>query len=91
MKMKPLMKPVLLKTAFLLLLISLITAAGIAQVRISGKVTAKGGTAVEAASVFVRENNVGTATDNNGTFSFSASLKPGNYTLVFSGTGYKMW
>lgn len=89
MKMKPLMKPVLLKTAFLLLLISLITAAGIAQVRISGKVTAKGGTAVEAASVFVRENNVGTATDNNGTFSFSASLKPGNYTLVFSGTGYK--
>lgn len=87
--MKPLMKPVLLKTAFLLLLISLITAAGIAQVRISGKVTAKGGTAVEAASVFVRENNVGTATDNNGTFSFSASLKPGNYTLVFSGTGYK--
>lgn len=89
MKMKPLLKPVLLKTAFLLLLTSLITAAGIAQVRVSGKVTAKGGAAVEAASVFIRENNVGAATDNSGTFSFSASLKPGSYTLVFSGTGYK--
>ena len=87
--MKPLMKPVLLKTAFLLLLTSMITAAGIAQVRVSGKVTAKGGAAVEAASVFIRENNVGAATDNTGTFSFSASLKPGSYTLVFSGTGYK--
>ncbi len=89
MKMKPLLKPVLLKTAFLLLLTSMITAAGIAQVRVSGKVTAKGGAAVEAASVFIRENNVGAATDNTGTFSFSASLKPGSYTLVFSGTGYK--
>lgn len=87
--MKPLLKPVLLKTAFLLLLTSLITAAGIAQVRVSGKVTAKGGAAVEAASVFIRENNVGAATDNNGTFNFSASLKPGSYTLVFSGNGYK--
>lgn len=89
MKMKPLMKPGNLKATFLLLLTSLLTAAGIAQVRISGKVTAKGGAAIEAASVFVRETNVGSATDNTGAFSFSATLKPGTYTLVFSSTGFR--
>lgn len=89
MKMKPLMKPGNLKATFLLLLTSLLTAAGIAQVRVSGKVTAKGGAAIEAASVFVRETNVGSATDNTGAFSFSATLKPGTYTLVFSSTGFR--
>ncbi len=89
MKITPLMKPGSVKGAILLLLTTLLTAAGFAQVRISGKVTAKGGAAVEAASVIVRENSTGTATDATGAFSFTATLKPGTYTIVFSSTGYK--
>lgn len=60
-----------------------------AQVRVSGKVTAKGGASVEAVSVFVKESKAGTATDNNGNYSFTANLKTGNYLLVFSSNGYK--
>ncbi len=82
------MKPGSVKAVFLLMLTTLLTAAGIAQVRISGKVTAKGG-AAEAASVVIRENSVGAATDATGAFSFTASLKPGTYTIVFSSAGYK--
>jgi TonB-linked SusC/RagA family outer membrane protein len=89
MKITPLMKPGSVKAAFLLMLTTLFMAAGIAQVRISGKVTAKGGAAVEAASVVVRENGTGAATDASGTFNFTAALKPGTYTIVFSSTGYK--
>ncbi|MBW0177563.1 SusC/RagA family TonB-linked outer membrane protein [Sediminibacterium sp.] len=88
MKITPLMKPGSVKAVFLLMLTTLLTAAGIAQVRISGKVTAKGG-AAEAASVVIRENSVGAATDATGAFSFTASLKPGTYTIVFSSAGYK--
>lgn len=83
------MKPGSVRAAFLLMLTTLITAAGIAQVRISGKVTAKGGAAVEAASVVVRENGTGAATEASGTYSFTAALKPGTYTIVFSSTGYR--
>lgn len=89
MKIKTLMKPGSVKAVCLLLLTTLFTAAGIAQVRISGKVTAKGGTAVEAASVVVRENSTGAATDATGSYSFTSALKPGTYTLVFSSAGYK--
>ena len=83
------MKPGSVKAAFLLMLTMLLTAAGIAQVRISGKVTAKGGAAAEAASVVIRENSVGAATDATGAFSFTAALKPGTYTIVFSSAGYR--
>jgi len=88
MKITTLMKPGSLKTALLMMLTTLLMAAGTAQVRISGKVTAKGG-AAEAASVVIRENSVGAATDATGAFSFTAALKPGTYTIVFSSAGYK--
>lgn len=83
------MKPGSVRVALLAMLTTLFTVAGIAQVRISGKVTAKGGAAVEAASVVVRENGTGAATEASGTYSFTAALKPGTYTIVFSSTGYR--
>ncbi|MFZ6024273.1 MAG: SusC/RagA family TonB-linked outer membrane protein [Bacteroidota bacterium] len=89
MKITPLMKPGSVRVALLAMLTTLFTVAGIAQVRISGKVTAKGGAAVEAASVVVRENGTGAATEASGTYSFTAALKPGTYTIVFSSTGYR--
>ncbi len=59
------------------------------QVQISGKVTGKDNTPMPGISVQVKNTNTGTATDVNGMYSFSASLKPGKTTLQFSGVGYK--
>lgn len=39
------------------------------------------------ASITVKDTNVSTTADLDGSFNFN--LKPGNYTLVFSFTGYK--
>ena len=61
-----------------------------AQVKISGKVTSENGNPAAGISVTIKGTKVGTVTDNNGMYSLSsASLKPGNYSLVFSGVGFK--
>ncbi|SJZ35531.1 SusC/RagA family TonB-linked outer membrane protein [Sediminibacterium ginsengisoli] len=73
----------------LVLTVNLLAAGAFAQVRISGKVTGKNDTGVEAASVTVKGTTSGAATDNNGIYGFTAALKPGDYTLVFSSGGYK--
>ncbi|MFD1292815.1 carboxypeptidase-like regulatory domain-containing protein [Lutibacter holmesii] len=39
------------------------------------------------ATVEIKDTNLSTTTDLDGSFSFN--LKPGNYTLIFSFTGYK--
>lgn len=73
----------------LVLTVNLLAAGAFAQVRIGGKVTGKNDTGVEAASVTVKGTTAGAATDNNGMYGFSAALKPGDYTVVFSSAGYK--
>ncbi|MGZ3940296.1 MAG: carboxypeptidase-like regulatory domain-containing protein, partial [Flavisolibacter sp.] len=72
----------------LLLLFQLFSIILLAQVRISGKVTAdnKG---LPDISVVVHNTNVGSSTDAEGNYSFQANLKPGTYQLDFSGVGYK--
>ena len=76
---------------FALLLLSFLFAAAFvqAQVTISGKVTGKGNTAVSNASVVIRGTASGTSTDADGNYSITANLKPGKYTLEFSGVGFK--
>ncbi|MBN8719860.1 MAG: SusC/RagA family TonB-linked outer membrane protein [Sediminibacterium magnilacihabitans] len=71
-----------------LLLLCLVTSVTYAQVRISGKVTNKRGAGIEAASVVIKGTSNGIATDNSGAYHFSAPLKPGKHTVVFSSTGY---
>ena len=66
-----------------------LTLPSLAQVQISGKVTGKDNTPVPGISVQVKNTSSGTATDVNGAYSFSASLKPGRTILEFSGVGYK--
>ena len=88
MKMKLLELPGRWATLLMVLSVNLITAGAFAQVRISGKVTGKGGAAIETASVFVKGTTSGIATDNAGLYSFTANLKPGKYTVVFSSTGF---
>ncbi len=61
----------------------------VAQVTISGKVTGSDGKGVASASVVVKNTNYGTATDQDGNYVLNADLKPGPYTLEFSGVGFK--
>jgi TonB-linked SusC/RagA family outer membrane protein len=72
-----------------LLLLNLFAFTTQAQVKISGKVTNNRGEAVAGVSVSVKNDNAGTFTGTDGTFQLSASLKPGKYTLIFSGVGFK--
>lgn len=67
----------------------LLSAAIQAQVRISGKVSGPDGKGVPSVSVLVRGTNAGTTTDVSGNYSFTANLKNGDYTVDFSGIGFK--
>lgn len=79
------------KTLILLLIISLPAVALQAQqVKVSGKVTGKEGKGLPGISVLVRNTNFGTATDADGNYTLTADLKPGDYTVEFSGVGFKM-
>lgn len=60
-----------------------------AQVKIVGKVSSKKGTQADGISVQVKNTRFGTATDNNGNYSFTADIKNGNYVLIFSGVGFE--
>ncbi|MGN6494391.1 MAG: SusC/RagA family TonB-linked outer membrane protein [Agriterribacter sp.] len=71
------------------LLLQLASVVALAQVRINGKITNKEGEGLSAISVSVRNTAIGTITDVEGNYSFSANLKAGTYTLVFSGVGFK--
>ena len=59
------------------------------QVKISGKVTGVDGQGIPLVSVQIRNTSFGTTTDNSGNFELDASLNPGNYTIEFSGIGFK--
>ncbi len=60
-----------------------------AQIQVSGKVTNKDQTGVPGVSVLIKNTNTGTATDVNGNYNFSTSLKPGKNVLEFTGIGFK--
>lgn len=73
----------------LLLAFQLFAIATMAQVKLSGKVTTTSGNLPEAISVTIRGTKTGAVADNSGNYSFTTNLKPGKYTIVFSGTGFK--
>ena len=70
-------------------LLQLLVLAASSQIRISGKVTGADGKGIPSISVTVRNTTAGAATDANGMYNISSDLKPGNYTLEFSGVGFK--
>ncbi len=91
MKLKKFQLPGKLKNLFLLLALSMFAACSFAQVNISGKVSSKSGNqtgGIAGISVTLKGTTYGEGTDNNGAYKFSAPIKPGKYTLVFSGVGY---
>jgi TonB-linked SusC/RagA family outer membrane protein len=89
MKHVELLKCSITRFALLLLSLMFLSAFVEAQVTISGKVTGKGNAAVSNASVVVKGTASGTSSDGDGNYSITASLKPGKYTLEFSGVGFK--
>lgn len=73
------------------LLLCLVLAGFIAQsqVRITGKITDAKNEGIPGISVQVRNTTFGTSTDAAGNYTLQAALKPGSYTLDFSGIGFK--
>jgi TonB-linked SusC/RagA family outer membrane protein len=60
-----------------------------AQVRISGKVTGKGGAGLPNISVLLRNTSIGTLTDANGNYTLSGDIPAGPQVIEFSGVGLK--
>jgi TonB-linked SusC/RagA family outer membrane protein len=77
------------KKMFSVMLGNLLALATMAQVTITGRVSDKAGQALPGISVLVKNTNFGSSTNALGDFSISTDLKPGAYTLEFSGIGFK--
>lgn len=71
------------------LILQLLSISTMAQVRISGKVTGPDGNGLPSISVQVRNTTNGAISGDNGSYIINANLKSGNYTLNFTGVGFK--
>ena len=92
MERKQFQLPGKIKNLFLLLALSMVVACSFAQVNITGKVSGKDGNQTDGIigiSVTLKGTKFGAGTDNNGVYKLSAPVKPGKYTVVFSGVGYQ--
>jgi TonB-linked SusC/RagA family outer membrane protein len=80
-----------LMTRGMLLLAGIVFSAfSIAQVTVKGRVTDEKGNSVSNVTVTVMNTTIGTTTDVSGNYELTnTSLKPGSYSLVTSGVGYK--
>jgi TonB-linked SusC/RagA family outer membrane protein len=77
------------KPFLLLLLAQLCSLAILSQVRISGRVTGSNNNPLPGISVLVKNTSFGTSTDASGNYSLQADVRPGTYTITFSGIGLK--
>ncbi|RYY65166.1 MAG: SusC/RagA family TonB-linked outer membrane protein, partial [Chitinophagaceae bacterium] len=73
----------------LLLLLMAASLAGMAQVQIRGQVTDDRGERRPGITVTVRGTSIGAATDVQGNYSLQTDLKPGRYTLQFTGVNLR--
>jgi len=82
------MKKILL-TLCVILLACLATLSAGAQVKLTGTVTDATGKPLPSITVQLKGSNAGTSTNADGVYTLSRAINPGNYTLVFSGVGFK--
>ena len=80
-----------IKVFGLVVLLSLFTGAAMAQVKVTGKVTDSKGAAVSGASITIKNENAGTTSGADGTYSLISKLNPGKYVVVISGIGFKSY
>ena len=73
----------------LALILCFFSVVSFSQVKISGKVTGTDGKGLPYISVQVKGTGSGSSTDLDGTYSFVADLKPGQYVLEFTGVGLR--
>lgn len=72
----------------LFLLTGLSATQAFGQVHITGKVTSAEGNGIPGITVQVKSTTYGAVTGPDGNYSINATLKPGAYTLRFSGVGF---
>ena len=72
----------------LLLLTGLGAIQALGQVRIGGKVTDQQGKGIPGITVQVKGTTFGAVTNPDGAYTLNATLKPGAYTLRFTGIGF---
>ena len=94
MDMKQGCQPRKLKNLFLLLAFTITAGCTFAQVTITGKVTStsvapSGSDGLPGISVTIKGTRHGDGTAADGTYSVTAPISAGNYTLVFSGVGFQ--
>ena len=77
------------RTMMFFVICNIIALAGFAQVSISGRVTDNGGQGIAGISVIVKNTNFGGSTNSEGNFLVATDLKPGAYTLEFTGIGFR--
>ncbi len=78
-----------LKVLGLFVLLNFLALTVVSQVRISGKVTDTKGNGLAGVSVTVKNDNAGASTQADGTYQFTANLKPGKHSIVFTAVGLK--
>jgi len=88
MNRKKISRPLFNQLGFVLIF-CLVSITAMSQVKLSGKVTGSDGKGIPSISVVVSNTSFGGATDGDGNYNFTADLKPGTYTLQFSGVGFK--
>jgi hypothetical protein len=59
------------------------------QVQVSGKVTGPNNNGLPGISVTIANSNFGASTNAEGLYGITTNLRPGNYTIQFSGVGFK--
>jgi len=89
MKPKQFFKATWRKSSLLFSIFSMMVICTAAQVNISGKVTDETGKPAPNITILIKGTSRGSSTDNDGNYHLSAALKPGNYTVAFSGVGFE--
>src|ERR1700712_1805760 len=89
MKPKHFCKTTWHKTSLLLFMLNMLVTVCAAQVTISGKVTDEANKTLPGISVLVKGTTKGNLTEADGSYHLSAALRPGNYTISFTGVGFE--
>ncbi|MEJ7740847.1 MAG: SusC/RagA family TonB-linked outer membrane protein [Chitinophagaceae bacterium] len=75
--------------AVLILLANLLMLPVLSQVTVNGRVTGGDGTGLPGITITIQNTGFATATDVSGNYTLTGDVKTGNYTLVFTGIGFK--